>query len=161
MCEIFKCRILNIFYFHCPCVYYFCVRFHVFCMLFCVRLIRYYNLFTLILMPIIYLRLLKKAIPAITGLSNRVDLLVEPKVFVRDLGRTEGCELAVLRRELNVRRQRMRRKNLSTGSIVRRRWHYPIVCLVWCLRHKYRRSPVDVSLRVDVLLLQHRSRRAS
>lgn len=62
--------------------------------------------------PIIYLRLLKKAIPAITGLSNRVALLVEPKVFVRDLGRTEGCELAVLRRELNVRRQRMRRKNL-------------------------------------------------
>lgn len=39
-------------------------------------------------------------------------LLVKPVVLVGHLGRTERSELAELRRELDVRRQRMRRKNL-------------------------------------------------
>lgn len=39
-------------------------------------------------------------------------LLAEPVVLVGNLSRTKRTKLAVLRRELDVRRKRMRRKNL-------------------------------------------------
>lgn len=88
-------------------------------------------------------------------------LLAEPVVLVGNLSRTKRTKLAVLRRELDVRGEWMRRKNLSAGSVVRRRRNYPIERLVRCLRHKHRRPPVNVSLRVNVLLLQDRSRRTA
>lgn len=90
-------------------------------------------------------------------------LLAEPGVvLVGDLGRTQRTKLAVLRRELDVRRKRVRWKNLPTGSVVGRRWHYPVVRLVRCLRHKHRRPPINVPLGgVNILLRQQRPRRTS
>lgn len=87
-------------------------------------------------------------------------LLAEPSVvLVGDLGRAQRTKLAVLRRELDVGRQRVRWKNLPAGSVVGRRWHHPVVRLVRRLRHKHRRPPVDVPLGgVNVLLGQQRSR---
>lgn len=90
-------------------------------------------------------------------------LLAEPGVvLVRDLGRTQRTKLAVLRRKLDVGRERVRWKNLPTGSVVGRRRHHPVVRLVRCLRNEHRRPPVDVPLGgVNVLLRQQRPGRAS